>query len=94
LAEHFRRGGPASHDRGTAHHLPYDGIAGGASIRYRELAASTAHRGMADHFPYDGIAEGASVGYRESAASTAQHRNRTHPLECRITPSANPTYVG
>jgi len=44
LAEHFRRGGPASHDRGTAHHLPYDGIAGGASIRYRELAASTAQR--------------------------------------------------
>jgi len=23
-----------------------------------------------------------------------QHRNRTHPLERRITPSANPTYVG
>jgi len=48
---------------------------------------------MTDRFPYDGIAEGASIVYREPAASTAQHRNRANPLERRITPSANPTYV-
>ncbi|QPT29314.1 hypothetical protein I6G32_16135 [Stutzerimonas stutzeri] len=80
--------------RGMTDRFPYDGIAEGASVVCHETAISIVHRGMADHFPYDGIAEGASVGYRESAASTAQHRNRTHPLECRITPSANPTYVG
>ena len=50
------------------------------------------HRGAAKRFPYDGIAEGASIVYREPAASTTQHRNRTHSLERRITPSANPTY--
>jgi len=48
---------------------------------------------MADRHPYDGIAEGASIVYREPAASTAQHRNRANPLERRITPSANPTYL-
>jgi len=54
---------------------------------------STEHRGTADRHPYDGIVEGASVGYREPAASTAPTPQPPHPLERRITPSANPTYV-
>ena len=52
------------------------------------------YRGTADRPPYDGIAGGASVGYRELTAFAAQRRNRTRPLERRITPSANPTYDG
>ena len=63
-------------------------------LRLRLIQPTLAeHRGAAKRFSYDGIAKGASVGYRESAASTAQHRNRANPLERRITPSANPTYV-
>jgi len=63
-------------------------------LRLRLIQPTLAeHRGAAKRFSYDGIAKGASIGYREPTASTTQHRNRTHSLERRIAPSANPTYL-